>query len=60
MFPPRRPLEVRWSPERDAGVSFGLQAMMERAAVAGGELSVESSPGKGMTVRIGIPVERAR
>jgi len=35
---------------------MGLANMRARAASIGGELSVESAPGEGMTVRITLPL----
>jgi signal transduction histidine kinase len=42
-----------------AGRQMGLQGMAERAALAGGELSVESAPGSGTTIYIHIPLAHA-
>ena len=44
---------ARFTPER---LSFGLDVMSERAALAGGELKVTSSPGRGTVVRASLPV----
>ncbi len=47
---------------RDEGCGFeydrhvGLTSMRERAAMVGGDLSVDTSPGKGTTVRVTVPV----
>jgi signal transduction histidine kinase len=48
---------------RDDGVGFdparpgfGIVGMTERAALAGGELTVESSPGAGTTIRARLPI----
>jgi signal transduction histidine kinase len=41
------------------GQGFGLLGMRERAALSGGELSVESSPEGGARVTATLPVERA-
>jgi signal transduction histidine kinase len=38
------------------GYGTGLQGMSDRLAALGGELSVESAPGRGSTVRGVIPV----
>lgn len=35
---------------------FGLVGMRERAALVGGTLEIESSPGRGVTIRVSIPV----
>ena len=35
---------------------FGLAGMRERAALVGGTLEIESSPGQGVTIRVSIPV----
>lgn len=51
---------------RDTGAGFsladtpergGLTGMRERALLAGGELTIESAPGAGTTVRLSLPVE---
>ena len=42
----------------DASISshgFGLQSMRERAEELGGELAVESEPGKGTNIAVSIP-----
>ncbi len=47
---------------RDEGCGFeydghtGLTSMRERAAMVGGDLSVDTSPGKGTTVRVTVPI----
>jgi signal transduction histidine kinase len=38
--------------------SFGLAGMRERAALLGGKLEAISSPGKGVTVKLELPLER--
>ncbi len=38
------------------GRGFGLVGMQERAALVGGSLEIESSPGKGTTVLVRIAV----
>src|SRR5690606_4625666 len=35
---------------------IGIAGMRERAAIVGGELTVESTPGAGTTVRVKIPI----
>ncbi|HWO69898.1 MAG TPA: GAF domain-containing sensor histidine kinase [Actinomycetota bacterium] len=40
-------------------VSFGLQGMAERAALAGGVLTVDSAPGKGTRLEVRIPRQLA-
>ncbi len=40
--------------------SFGLAGMRRRAALLGGTLAVESALGKGVTVRLEIPLDRAQ
>jgi signal transduction histidine kinase len=40
--------------------SFGLAGMRERAALLGGTLAVESAVGKGVTVRLELPLDEAR
>ena len=47
---------------RDEGCGFeydghvGLTSMRERAAMVGGDLSVDTAPGKGTTVRVTVPI----
>ena len=38
------------------GGSQGMLSMQERVALAGGELAIESSPGRGTSVRVGLPL----
>ena len=38
-----------------AGTSIGVLGMQERAALAGGQLQIESAPGQGTTIRAGFP-----
>jgi signal transduction histidine kinase len=38
---------------------LGLTTMRERAAAAGGRLSITSAPGAGTRVRLSVPVKRA-
>ena len=38
------------------GGSFGLVAMEERVALAGGQLTIESTPGRGTTIRARFPL----
>jgi two-component system sensor histidine kinase UhpB len=40
------------------GESLGVVSMSERAALAGGELRLESAPGRGTTVRAAFPLPR--
>lgn len=40
--------------------SFGLTGMRERAALLGGTLAVQSAVGKGVTVRLELPLDEAR
>jgi signal transduction histidine kinase len=40
----------------EQGRGWGLVAMQERASLAGGQFTVESTPGEGTTVRVVIPV----
>jgi len=40
-------------------VSFGLRGMAERAALAGGVLTVDSAPGKGTRLEVRIPRQLA-
>ena len=39
--------------------SFGLAGMRERAALLGGTLAVQSAVGKGVTVRLELPLDEA-
>jgi signal transduction histidine kinase len=39
--------------------SWGLHGMRERVAIAGGQLDIESTPGKGTTVKFNIPLRGA-
>ncbi len=43
--------------ESGSSGGLGLTGMRERVALCGGELSVESAPGKGTTIRVRIPLE---
>jgi signal transduction histidine kinase/CheY-like chemotaxis protein len=40
----------------DATLNIGIAGMHERAALAGGELAIESMPGKGTEVRVTLPL----
>lgn len=40
-----------------AGEGFGLMGMTERTRMMGGDLAIESAPGRGTTIRIVVPVE---
>lgn len=46
------------STEKAERVSLGLLGMSERAALAGGTCLIDSSVGKGTTIRVRIPLER--
>ena len=59
----RRPLSIEddgrgFVPDQAMPGSFGLVIMRERAMNAGGELRVESSPGKGTTVTAEFPTRK--
>lgn len=43
----------------DVVPGFGLQGMRERADLAGGDLEIEAEPGRGVTVRLRLPLIRA-
>ena len=49
--------EVR-SSQRSSG-GLGLKGMWERAAIIGGKVEIESSPGKGTTIFVRVPVPAA-
>jgi signal transduction histidine kinase len=40
--------------------SFGLEGMRERCHILGGRLDITSAPGQGSTIRVRIPLPRAR
>ena len=42
--------------EAEAKESYGLRTMEERARIAGGKLSIASTPGKGSIVSLVIPL----
>jgi signal transduction histidine kinase len=44
--------------EPDAAPGVGLRSMQERAISLGGELTIESEPGKGTRVRVQMPMPR--
>jgi signal transduction histidine kinase len=37
---------------------FGLDALAERLRLAGGDLAIESGPGRGTCIRMSVPVVR--
>src|SRR5581483_4285989 len=43
------------APSRSSFPRFGISTMQERAATIGGELKIESVPGRGTTVRLAVP-----
>jgi signal transduction histidine kinase len=45
-------------PDKGENSHLGIRAMYERAAILGGGLSFISEEGRGLTVRIEIPLER--
>lgn len=44
------------TPEEELTGGFGMSGMRERAELVGGELSFESQPGKGTTMRLTVPL----
>jgi signal transduction histidine kinase len=42
--------------QKPAGV--GLRTMRERAIMIGGKVEIDSSPGKGTRVRVGVPIQQ--
>jgi two-component system, chemotaxis family, CheB/CheR fusion protein len=46
----------RVEPLPDGSARIGLAGMRERAAIVGGQLTIESTPGAGTTVRVIVPV----
>jgi len=48
------PTAVTTTPDRSRGL--GLAGMQERASLAGGQVTVESAPGRGTTVRVVMPL----
>ena len=44
---------------RRSSLHFGIQTMIERASLAGGELRIESAPGRGTAIRFRLPVTPA-
>ena len=46
--------------DRGAESRLGLLGMRERVAAVGGELQVESSPGKGTTLFVRVPLREER
>jgi PAS domain S-box-containing protein len=40
--------------------AFGLVGMRERASLVGGQVRITSSPGKGTTVEVSLPINRSR
>jgi signal transduction histidine kinase len=54
-------MEVRdngrgFDPGSVGDTAYGLAGMRERAAIIGGEIEIESAPGKGTCVRLGVPI----
>jgi PAS domain S-box-containing protein len=41
------------------GVSLGLSSMRERAALLGGEIEIDTAPGRGTEIRVAVPLSRA-
>lgn len=60
----RLALEIRdngrgFDPGSVGDTAYGLAGMRERATIIGGELEIDSAPGKGTCVRLGVPVAGA-
>ncbi len=47
---------AHWDPEAQSTLGLGLLGMAEQARLLGGELQIESSPGKGCRVRLSLPL----
>jgi signal transduction histidine kinase len=47
---------VGFDPAEARGRGIGLQSLAGRAARLGGELQLESTPGKGTAIRLSVPV----
>jgi two-component system CheB/CheR fusion protein len=41
----------------NAGIKIGIAGMRERATLVGGELTIDSAPGRGTTVRVKLPIQ---
>ncbi len=46
--------------ERTGPVGYGLQGMQQRAELLGGQLTADSSPGRGTVVRLRVPISPER
>ncbi|MGH3976988.1 MAG: sensor histidine kinase, partial [Pseudonocardiaceae bacterium] len=46
--------------ERAGPVGYGLPGMQQRAELLGGQLTADSSPGRGTVVRLRIPISQER
>jgi len=49
---------IGFDPARDADGGQGLIGMRERVDLLGGQLEVESQPGRGTNLRVRVPLER--
>jgi signal transduction histidine kinase len=48
------------TPERAGPVGYGLPGMQQRAELLGGQLTAESTPGRGTVVRLRVPISQER
>ncbi len=48
------------APERAGPVGYGLPGMQQRAELLGGQLTTDSSPGRGTVVRLRVPITHER
>ena len=48
---------VGFDPKRRVGVHLGLASMRERVKLLGGEIDIESAPGRGTTILAWVPLK---